>query len=341
MAIDIFGLEVKTKVNTSIEGKTILAIAKSKAGKSTFFSKSPRPLYIATEPGQDSLTGITIAPCGNWTTFTAIINQLASPKGREMYDSIIIDSLTNLVLFLDKYVGSKLSTDKNTLDYGSHADYGKGTTVMKNDLTFQLTKLKDLGYFIGGIVHAEDKTDFNTQKEYIGTSLTTGLFGVAEKFFDNIIYLEAVRVNAKGTNTEGINYLAHLTDKNIKKPTSFVIGGRYKPAPGNDVVESDFNTVIEALLGNVDPTIGTKEKVISQSFTQDFDFTALQNEFRELTNSILESVNPVLDANGIKNIVEEILGAGKKVGALKAPQAELLKQIIDKIKEKVEEKENN
>lgn len=91
-----------------------------------------------TENGTEALTGFTPIPIGSWSDFKRAVSQLCTPKGRETFDSVVIDTYTNLILLLDKYIGSKMSTDTDTLDFGSDATYGKGTKAMKNELGIQL-----------------------------------------------------------------------------------------------------------------------------------------------------------------------------------------------------------
>ena len=261
-------------------------------------------------------------PIASWSDFRAAVSQLCTPKGRENFDTVVIDTYTNLILLLDKYIGNKMTTEKNTYDFGSDADYGKGTKAMKNELGIQLQKLANQGYLLMNIVHAEDKTDFATQRSYIGTSLSNSLYGVAEKFVDQIIYLRKDE-NAKGE-------IEHRIWFNSKGGFTGA-GGRF--TPDVDSVPCSFKNLEKALLGAIE-TIGTQDgvKLIESnkpSVTIDepiYDFNAMRDEFSELVGKIMQA-NP---ANGalITGIVDKYLGKGKKVGDCTPSQCEQLDLIL-------------
>ena len=164
--IDIFNVPKKTTINRTLQSKSIMIVGKSKSGKSTIASQAPRPIFLMTENGGEALTGFTPIPIASWSDFKSTVSQLCSPKGRENFDTVVIDTYTNLILLLDRYIGQKMTTDKISFDFASDADYGKGTRQMRNELGIQLQKLANQGYLLLNIVHAEDKTDFATGNTY-------------------------------------------------------------------------------------------------------------------------------------------------------------------------------
>lgn len=326
--VNIFDIPVKQTVNRSLQSKSLMIVGKSKSGKSTIAAQAPRPIFLMTENGGEALTGFTPVPISSWADFKMAVTQLCSPQGRQNFDTVVIDTYTNLILLLDKYVGSKMSTEKTTLDFGSDAEYGKGAKAMRNELGIQLQKLANQGYLLLNIVHAEDKVDFDTGKSYIGTSLSNSLYGVAEKFVDQIVYLR--RDENKKTGT--IEHKIWFNSKGGFAGT----GGRF--SPDVDSVECSFANLESALLSAMDKlgaqgaTLVTDDKpsVVIET-TEDIDFPSLLNEFKELTGKLVqqdEENNPVR----IKSVVEKVLGPGKKVSALSATQAELLAEIISNLK---------
>lgn len=325
---NIFNIPVKTTINRSLQSKSIMIVGKSKSGKSTICSQAPKPIFLMTENGGEALTGFTPVPIANWSDFKNAINQLCTPQGRENFDTVVIDTYTNLILLLDKYIGAKLSNDKTSLDFGSDADYGKGSKGMRSELGFQLQKLANQGYLLLNIVHAEDKTDFDTGKNYIGTSLSNTLYGVAEKFVDQIVYLRKERPTKDGN----VEHRIYFNDKG-----GFAgAGGRftpdvdYVPCSFADLEAGMTNGIERAaregngtLVANVRPSV-----VIEQS---DYDFDTLIGEFKTLTDEIVATA-PDVGPSKIKAIVEKELGTGKKVGGLTSAQVELLAVIISNLK---------
>ena len=325
--VNIFDVPVKDTVNCSMQSKSFMVVGKSKSGKSTLGSQAPRPIFLMTENGGEGLTGFTPIPIASWSDFKMAVTQLCMPKARETWDTVVIDTYTNLILLLDKYVGSKLSTDKTALDFGSDADYGKGTKAMRNELGIQLQKLANQGYILLNIVHAEDKVDFNTQKNYIGTSLSNSLYGVAEKFVDQIIYLKRER-NKDGSFDHKIYF--------NPKGGFDGAGGRWTPDVDSCPCsyENLEKVMVKAIEASADGHGARKIESAKPSVeisTDGPDFMALKTEFDELTKKMVEA-DKENAPDKIRAVVDSVLGPGKKVGLLQPSQAELLAEIVTNLK---------
>lgn len=329
MAIgNIFKIPVKTSINHTLQSKSIMVVGKSKVGKSTVASEASRPVFLMTENGGEALTGFTPVPIASWSDFKNAVTQLCSAQGRENFDTVVIDTYTNLIILLDRYIGSKLSTEQKTLDFGSDAEYGKGTKAMRSELGFQLQRLANCGYLMLNIVHAEDKTNFDTGKDYIGTSLSTSLYGVAEKFVDQIIYIKRDRFTKGGA----VEHRIYFNDSGGFAGT----GGRFTPSV--DFVPCSFKNLEKALLDAMS-TLGTATgatlsvnqgpSVVIEA--EDYDFDGLVDEFKTLTDKLVAGA-PDTAPKKITGIVERILGVGKKVSALTAANSELLFEVIEVLK---------
>lgn len=328
---NIFNIPKKTAINCTLQSKSIMVVGKSKAGKSTLCSQAPKPVFLMTENGGEALTGFTPVPIASWSDFKNAVTQLCGKQGRENFDTVVIDTYTNLILLLDKYVGAKLSTEKTTLDFGSDADYGKGTKAMRNELGVQLQKLANQGYLLLNVVHAEDKTDFDTGKEYIGTSLSNSLYGVAEKFVDQIIYLKREAPDKNGN----IQHNIYFNTKGGFGGT----GGRFTPTV--DSVPCSFSEMEKALvvaMNNAATSQGAEASVLKQPTVvinnddEDmYDFPAMIQEFKTITDEMVKN-DPDHAPAIITAIVEAELGVNKKVSALTARQAELLANILNNLK---------
>lgn len=221
-----------------------------------------------------------------------------------------------------------MTTDKAYYDFGSDADYGRGLKSMKNELGVQLQKLANQGYLIFNIVHAENKTDFATQRTYIGTSLSNSLYGVAEKFVDQIIYLsrEENRTNKK---------IEHRIWFNSKGGFDGA-GGRW--TPDVDSIECSYENLEKVMLrafadgAKKSGATATQSNGPSVTIHQDeYDFVDLKNEFQDLTDKLLSSGNSDMPLK-IKACIENVLGPGKKASDLEPTQVELLVEIISSLK---------
>ncbi len=319
--VNIFNVPVKETINCTMQSKSIMVVGKSKSGKSTIASQAPRPIFLMTENGGEALTGFTPIPIASWSDFKSAVNQLCTPQGRQTFDTVVIDTYTNLILLLDKYVGAKLSTEKNSMDFGSDADYGKGTKAMRNELGIQLQKLANQGYLMLNIVHAEDKTDFDTGKNYIGTSLSNSLYGVAEKFVDQIVYLR------RDESKKGV--IEHRIWFNSKGGFNGA-GGRF--TPDVDSVPCSYANLESALLEAMQKLGDNGAQLIKSDRPsvvieqESFDFNALMEDFKAMTTDIVAKF-PEDGPARITSCIEKILGPGKKVNTMTAAQGELLAEI--------------
>lgn len=299
-----------------------MVVGKSKAGKTHLCAQAPRPIFLCTENGVELETGITPIPIASWSDFKSAVMQLCTPDGRSKFDTVVIDTYTNLILLLDKFVGQKLTTEKNSLDFGTDAEYGKGSKSLRNELGIQLQKLQNQGYLIMNIVHAEDKVDFNTGKAYIGTSLSPAVYGVAEKFVDEIIYLDRA-VNRDGS----VEYKTFFNPK-----CGFPAGGRIDVQV--DSVPTSFENVKKALEDGIAKSGKNLTEVTTPAFTletDNFDFDAMMAEFEELSAKLVEA-DSIANVPKIRKAVEKILGPGKKVSQLVSTQGELLNEVLVEMK---------
>lgn len=324
---NIFQIPQKTTINCTLQSKSIMVVGKSKTGKSTICAQAPRPVFLMTENGGEMLTGFTPVPIATWGDFKNAVSQLCSSEGRKNFDTVVIDTYTNLITLLDKYIGNKLSTDKTSLDFGSDADYGKGTKAMRSELGYQLQRLANQGYLLLNIVHAEDKTNFETGKDYIGTSLSNSLYGVAEKFVDQIIYLS----RSDRPNKDGVfEYRTYFNAKGGFAGT----GGRLNPE--EDYVDTSFTNIEKVLLKAIANSTSDSSALVQAAepsvvIEDELDFPSMMAEFKDLC-AVMLAADAETGPLRITTIVERELGKGKKVSNLSPAQAELLAVILANLK---------
>lgn len=324
--INILDIPQKTSINRSLQSKSIMVVGKSKSGKSTLAAQAPKPIFLMTENGGEMLVGFTPVPISSWADFKNAVNQLCTTGAREKFSTVVIDTYTNLILLLDKYIGQKLTTDKNSYDFASDVDYGKGSRAMRNELGIQLQKLANQGYLILNIVHAEDKTDFDTGKNYIGTSLSNSLYGVAEKFVDQIVYLRKDEDKKTGNVEHRIWFNA--------KGGFGGAGGRLTPAV--DSVPCSYTELESALLDAMDTvgektgasmTIESKPSVqIDIKEPSDYVLKDQKEKFDALVQSIITEDKE--NIGKVQSIIAAVLGPNKKVANLVDGQEELLAEIL-------------
>lgn len=90
---DIFNLQPSV-ISRDLTGKYILLYGKPKVGKTSFAVQSSKCLVCAFELGVNALAGTRYVPVDKWTTFKKLMSQLRKPQARELYDTIVIDTVS-------------------------------------------------------------------------------------------------------------------------------------------------------------------------------------------------------------------------------------------------------
>jgi len=330
MAIgNIFSIPVKTEISTSLQGLSIAVGGESKSGKSTLCSQASRPAFLQTEVGDRNLVGITPIRTATFNDFKSAVNQLCTPQGRENFDTVVIDSMTNLLLIVDKAYAAKAGEGQKdsfgqpvTLENASDAPFGKGMKLIKNAIAGQLQKLTNAGFLVLTIIHLEEKTDFDTQKKYVGPTISASLNNLIERFVDQTIYL---------TGKAGSNHQIHFNPKGGYSGT----GGRF--TVNVDSVHTNWAAFEEAFKAGIangakaKAAVVTEEEATSVLEVPEYDYLALKNELPVLLQQIM-NLDPG-NAAKIEAIVSAEIGSGQKATALKPEHVENLFNIVAALKE--------
>ena len=108
--LDIFSLE-PSKISRDLKGKYILLYGAPKVGKTSFAVQAPRALVCAFEMGTNALAGTRAVPILKWSDFKKIIAQLRKPQAKEMYDTIVIDTVSIAYSLCEKYICLREGTE--------------------------------------------------------------------------------------------------------------------------------------------------------------------------------------------------------------------------------------
>ena len=318
-----------TKIAKDLSGNSFLIFGNPKSGKSTLAAQYPDPLFLLTEKGLTALPGVYAQPINNWGEFRAIVNELQKDSVRERYQTIVIDTLPNLIEMLDLYIGAQLSDEKKTYRYASDVEFAKGTIRMSKELNEQLQKLARKGYIFVGISHAEEKTHFQTRETMMSTSLDKRSTLIVDRFVDHILFLDNIQL--KDGSVERRLY--------FRGTERFKAGSRFKYVPQYclatwEVLEKTLLEAIEKQEAETPGSITDKSKSEIEHDLErnvEYNFDALKTEFQELASKLVAE-DPSNSAR-IADIVTAELGPGRKVANLTKAQAELLFVIINNLKE--------
>jgi len=139
----------KTPPRQNLADLTVLAFGPSKIGKTTWASGAQGALFLATEPGLNSLDVFQV-PIRTWDELLAVCAEIAD--GKHQFKTIIIDTIDN---------GYKLCADhicaKFKIEHESDLGYGKGWSLVNGEFQRVLSKLAFLPYGLFLISHSQEK----------------------------------------------------------------------------------------------------------------------------------------------------------------------------------------
>lgn len=139
----------KTAPRTSLSDLTVLIWGGQKIGKSTFCSHAEDALFLATEPGLNSLD-VYQTPIANWEELLQACFEIA--EGKHSFKTIIVDTVDNAYRFCAQYICAK-----HKIEHESDLGYGKGWALVNSEFYRVLNKLAMLPYGLFLISHSQEK----------------------------------------------------------------------------------------------------------------------------------------------------------------------------------------
>lgn len=128
---------------------TTLIYGNGKIGKSTFCSKYEDVLFLATEPGLNSLDVYKV-DIATWDDFLTVCKQLTSDDNK--FKTIIVDTIDNAYRMCTEHILNKFK-----IDHEGDLPFGKGWSLINNEFYRVITKLIFLPYGIVFISHSTAK----------------------------------------------------------------------------------------------------------------------------------------------------------------------------------------
>jgi hypothetical protein len=144
----------KTKPQVSLSNLTALLYGPSKIGKSTWCSQAEKAIFLATEPGLNSLEVFQV-PIRNWEELLKASAELA--EGKHEFRTVVIDTIDNLHRMCADYV-----CQKNKIDHESDLPYGKAYSLIMSEFQRVINKLAFLPYGLILVSHSVER-EFETR----------------------------------------------------------------------------------------------------------------------------------------------------------------------------------
>lgn len=162
MLINICDIQ-PNKINSNLKSKFFFFYGEQGTWKTTVASQFSKPLLAGFEIGYQFIEGIRAIPMTSWSDMKDLVRQLKTAPAKEMYDTIIFDTISNAYQMCYKYVCGQLGVN----DPGE-VGFGKGWRAIKEEFSI-IKEISRLGYGLVFIAHAKETeiTDAKTKETTI------------------------------------------------------------------------------------------------------------------------------------------------------------------------------
>ena len=327
MAINLLALQPH-KVSRDLSGYITFLFGAAKVGKTTFGARMPSPLLLAFERGYNAIPGIIAQDITSWVDMKQVLRELKKDEVKNTFKSIIVDTADIAADMCQKYICNQLGIE----NIGDGGWTNNGWAKYKKEFEDTFRTLAQLGYAIVFISHDKEKSikPQNSQEyQQIGSSMQTSALSVIENMSDIIAYART-KLQPDGTYKRVLTLRSD--DNSVRCGCRF----RYMPAEVDfsyEALTKALNEAIDKEANETNNQFVTNER---QEVTQapEYDYDVLIAEFQELVGDLMQK-DQVKYAPRITQIVDKILGKGKKVSETTREQAELIYLIISEIKAEV------
>ena len=320
MAINLMGL-TPNKVSRDLSGYITYIYGPGGAGKTTFGVQAPGALLLAFERGYNALPGVLAQDITTWGQMKEVLRELKKPEVKATFKTIIIDTVDIASVVCEKYICSQLGIEN--IGDGGWSTNGWAKVKREWEQTFRSITME--GYAVIFISHSKDKT-FKPKNapEYnqIVPSCSTAYNEIIKNMSDIMGYIDV--------------------DGNVRKLVLRSPDGsidckcRFKHiAP---VIEFSYQSLVNALNDAIDKeAVETNNKFVTNDRAVatpvvEYDYEALMSEFSVIAGDLMNK-NQTKYGPLITQIVDKILGRGKKISDTTPDQAEFVYLILQEVKE--------
>lgn len=337
MALDLLKVEPH-KVKSGVQGKMFLFYGGPKTGKTVTASQFDKPLLLAFEPGYNLIDDVKAVLVSSWLDVKNYIKQLKNEEVRAMYNTIIIDTVDLMWSLCEKFI----KTQKDIEDLTDLA-FGKGYRAVRDEFQEAINGLGQMGYTLIFISHAEKKDYVDS----LGVS-HSGITPTLDKRPKEIITgLVDVMLFVYEKNQEGGNISTALLRGGTYGNLDIEAGSRYGEGLPTEIpftydeLMKAIQSADEAMLSK-GVTLSTENKTILEE-TKEVEAEAPKKRtfsavYKDVTNTINKLKEKIVAgdedlADKMTAIIEQYLGAGKKITEATPAQQDLVEAALVELKE--------
>lgn len=312
-----------------LEGKTIMIYGSNNTGKTFQCVRMKKPLFLMCENGLGAQAGVKHVKISNWRKFTKCIKDLTDAKtidkAKEMYSTIVIDEVYASSLFCQRFICDTYGG--GCISFGANENTKVNLYQIYERIYWeQIQKLVTAGYTVVFIAHVDEKD---------GQIRPKGDKRCINPIIDNcdiVAYLEPQGVDEEGNVIKSKAYLAETTEHFARRRFEHMV------TEINEFTAENLEKAIADGIKKQEETDGIKSVSYGEQQTMyeeddSVTFEVLQEDL-QVWGGKLASAGYM---DELTEIVENILGAGKKVSQCTKKQTEAMSIILEDIKEKCTE----
>ena len=324
MAVDIFSIKPSV-ISRDLKGKYVLIYGKEKSGKTTAAASFPKALLCAFERGYNGLGGVMAQDINSWSDFKTVLRQLEKPEAKELYQTIIIDTVSIAWDQCEQFI-----CRQNGVQKIGDIPWGGGYSASKKEFESALRKITMLGYGVVLIAHNASRIEKNAEGseiEIIYPDLPKRAAEICNGIVDIIGYI----------GTEWENGVAKRYLYTRETPTLFA-GSRFKyMAPK---IPFGYNELVAAIAEAIEKSekedgVTVVDSAALVSSVDKIDFNAVRAEAQDLWVKLVgtgDEAKPEV-ASAILKKIEMTMGRRMKLSEFTEDQAELLQLVVDDMKD--------
>lgn len=269
------------------------------------------------------MAGVKPVDINSWSDFKKVVQQLKLPKAREMYDTIVIDTVSIATDLCEKYILAQ-----NDVQSLSEVPWGGGWSQYKKEFDAPFRELTQLGYGIVFICHSKEintglKDEDGNDIKGVAPDINKVGLNTVNRLVDIIGYISS-EFQPDGTSKR--YFYTRQT------PTVFA-GSRYKYlAPKIEFgYEPLVNAIADAIEKEQDEGAEVTDSTTTSTPIMARSFSEAMSEAKELWTKLVGNGNAE-NVEKIKKSIINTFGVSKKLSEIKEEQQELLEKVIEDMK---------
>lgn len=325
--LDIFNLQPSV-IDKSLKGKYLLLYGRPKCGKTSFAVQAPRALVCAFELGVNALAGTKYLPMLKWSDFKKVLMQLRKPEAKEIYDTIVIDTVSIAYELCEKFIMQRESVSSI-----KDIPFGGGYGMVSSEFQEALREITMLGFGLILICHSKEVASGMTDPDgepimSIQPSLTKRPMEICNGICDIIGC-----INTEFEDGKAVRYLYTR-----QTPTIFA-GSRYKYLAPK--IKFGYQELVDAIAEAIDKSAtldgATVVEHVESVQVKTRPFTETMQEARQLWSSFINSASSDEEKDQrlaiMKDIIKRIFGTEEfKLSSAVMSQQDLVELFIAEMK---------